>query len=89
MLCPYFIDTPLLRTGGRLLLAGGAMGKPEDVVDAATRLMADTSIVGRALIVGPKTRVDDEWQLLPSQSTKGKEAAVWEAYADDFMEVGE
>lgn len=89
MICPYFIDTPILTTGARLILAGGAVGKPEDVVDAATRLMADTSIVGRALVVGPKARVDEEWQILPADSKKGKEAAVWEAYADDFVEVGE
>jgi hypothetical protein len=88
MICPYFIDTPLLNVAARLALAGGATGKPEDVVDAATRLMADTRIVGRALVVGPKVRRDDDWQLLPSSSTEGHESAVWEAYAEDFTEVG-
>ena len=87
MLCPYFIDTPLIPAGGRVLLAGSAMGKPKDVVDAGTRLMADTRIVGRALVVGPKVRIDDEWQLLPQSSEEEKETAVWEAYADDFQEV--
>ena len=89
MLCPYFIDTPIIPAAGRLLLAGAAMGKPEDVVDAGTRLSADTRIVGRALVVGPKVRVsvDDEWQLVPQMSQGGKEIAVWEAYADDFQEV--
>jgi hypothetical protein len=89
MICPYFIDTPLLTIGARLTLAGGATGKTEDVVDAATRLMADTRIVGRALCVGPKLRHDDDWQLLSSESSEGQEAAVWEAYADDFVEAGE
>lgn len=64
------------------------MGKPEDVVDAATRLMADSRIAGRALAVGPRVRVDDELQLVPENSKDGKEIAVWEAYADDFVEVG-
>ena len=49
MLCPYFIDTPIVPATVRVLLAGGAMGKPEDVVEAATRLTADTRIVGRSL----------------------------------------
>ncbi|APA15953.1 hypothetical protein SS1G_09146 [Sclerotinia sclerotiorum 1980 UF-70] len=86
MLCPYFIDTPLIPTGGRLLLAGGAMGKPEDVVDAGTRLMADSRIVGRALVIGPKVQVEGEFNLLP-ESSKGNEKAVWEAYADDCIEL--
>lgn len=88
MICPYFIDTPLIEAPGRLLLAGGAMGKPEDVVDAATRLMADTSIMGRALVVGPKVKVDDDWQLIPKNEDRGQEKAVWECYADDFEDVG-
>ena len=87
MLCPYFIDTPLIPTAGRALLAGSAMGKPEDVVDAGSRLVADTRIVGRALVVGPKVRVEGEWELVPQTSKEGKELAIWEAYADDFQEV--
>jgi hypothetical protein len=52
MLCPYFIDTLIIPAGGRALLAGSAMGKPEDVIDAGSRLVADTTIVGRGLAVG-------------------------------------
>jgi hypothetical protein len=86
LICPYFIDTPLIPAIGRVILAGGATGKPEDVVDAATRLMADTRIVGRALCIGPKVKVsaDDEFQLVPQTDKSGKELAVWEAFADDF-----
>ena len=87
MLCPYFIDTPFIPAAGRVLLAGSAMGKPEDVVDAGTRLAADTRIIGRALVIGPKVKVDDEWQLVPQTSEEGKEIAVWEAYGDDFANV--
>jgi hypothetical protein len=71
-----------------VLLAGGAIGKPEDVVDAGTRLMSDESIVGRALVIGPKVKINDEWELLPANSDK-QEIATWEAYAHDYEEVGE
>jgi NAD(P)-dependent dehydrogenase (short-subunit alcohol dehydrogenase family) len=85
LLCPYFVDTPLFTIAGRALIAGGAMGKAEDVVNAGTRFMADQRIVGRALIVGPKIRIgmDDEWKIVP-QAVEGKEVALWEAYADDY-----
>jgi NAD(P)-dependent dehydrogenase (short-subunit alcohol dehydrogenase family) len=91
MICPYFIETPLVPTVGRLLLAGSGIGKVEDVVDAATRLTADSSILGRALCIGPKTKVkqqeDGEWIVLPTNSTEGEEKAVWEAYGDDYEDV--
>lgn len=87
ILCPYFIDTPLITVAGRLVLAGGATGKPEDVIDAGTRLMADSRIVGRALAVGPKVRVssDDVLELVP-QTKAGKEVAIWELYPSDWEE---
>jgi len=93
ILMPYFIDTPILPSPARAILAGGAMGKPEDVVDAGTRLMADASISGRGLVIGPKVRAeiqeDGEYAVLPSvkAGARGKEMAVWEAYADDWEEV--
>lgn len=87
MLCPYFIETAIVSTPARLALAGGAMGKVEDVVDAATRFAADSRIVGRALVIGPKIAVelDDrsgEYRL--AAKGQGKQKAVWEAYAHDF-----
>lgn len=88
ILLPYFIDTPLIHMEGRLLLAGGASGKPEDVVDAGTRFMADTRINGRALAIGPKVTVVNDYELVPKGSENGKETAIWEAYADDFEETG-
>ena len=33
---------------------GGGMGKVEDVVNAATRFVADSRILGRTLCIGPK-----------------------------------
>ena len=86
LLCPYFIDTPLLYAGARILLAGGAMGNPSDVVEAGTRLMADTRIIGRSLVVGPKAKFskDNEFQMVSQEDPNGEEAAMWEAYAEDF-----
>ncbi|KAL2126015.1 hypothetical protein VTI74DRAFT_1955 [Chaetomium olivicolor] len=59
VLNPYFVETPLLPPAGMVLLAGGGKGRVEDVVDAATRFMADGSIKGRGLVVGPRMRVVD------------------------------
>ncbi len=86
MLCPYFIDTPILEAPARLLLAGGAVGKPEDVVEAGTRLMADTRIFGRALVVGPKVKFnnDNQWEVVSHKDPNGRETAMWEAYEEDF-----
>lgn len=90
MLCPYFIDTPLIPAAGRTLLAGGAMGRPEDVVAAGTRLMADSSLHGKTLVIGPRVKVDGAWQLLPldGDGEGVAEQAVWEVLAEEFAEVG-
>lgn len=53
MLCPYFIDTPILPNRAVAMLAGLGLGRIDDTVDAATRLMA-TGAAGRALMVGPR-----------------------------------
>lgn len=91
LICPYFIDTPIVTTGARLILAGGAMGKVEDVVDAATRFVADSRILGRALVVGPKVTVkqldNGEWTLASKDAPGSKETALWEPNADDWEEV--
>lgn len=88
LICPYFIDTPLLTTPARILLAGGALGKAEDVVEAATRFVADPRIVGRAVGVGPKLKVkeneDGEWDLVEETDEFAERKAVWEVYAHDF-----
>lgn len=97
---PYFVETPLLTTGGRALLAGAPKGELEDVVDAATRLVADEGIVGRALVIGPKMRVVDGEDGLPkleveadadADADAGSETqrtqAVWEVYGHDYEKV--
>ncbi|KAF2249419.1 hypothetical protein BU26DRAFT_519494 [Trematosphaeria pertusa] len=91
MLCPYFIDTPIVTGPARLLLAGGAMGKVEDVVDAATRFVADSRVLGRALVIGPKVTVkqrdDGQWELVEKATPGSTETALWEPCADDWEEV--
>ncbi|RDW76964.1 hypothetical protein BP6252_05017 [Coleophoma cylindrospora] len=87
MLCPYFIDTPLIPAVGRVILAGAGVGKPEDVVDAGTRLMADSRVCGRGLVIGPKVKTDAKGELTPVLAEDGSGSAVWECYADDFLEV--
>ncbi|KXJ93824.1 hypothetical protein Micbo1qcDRAFT_158711 [Microdochium bolleyi] len=72
LLCPYFIKTPIVPPIGRVLLAGGGMGETSSVVEAATRFLSDESIVGRALVVGPKVRLKED-------------ASTWE---DEFEIVG-
>ncbi|MCJ1459295.1 hypothetical protein MMC28_009672 [Mycoblastus sanguinarius] len=88
LMCPYFVDTPMVSTAGRVLLAGGALGKAEDVVEAATRFVADPRIVGRAMVVGPKLKVkynkDGEWDLVEEGEEGGEQKASWEIYAHDF-----
>ncbi|KAH7070474.1 hypothetical protein BKA63DRAFT_518496 [Paraphoma chrysanthemicola] len=91
LLCPYFIDTPIVTTGARFVLAGGAMGKVEDVVDAGTRFVADSRILGRALVIGPKMHVrqedNGEWELVTAGTAGSIETAIFEPYADDWEDV--
>lgn len=88
---PYFIDTPIVTTAARFILAGGATGKPEDVVDAATRLVADSRILGRSLCIGPKLQAREteagEIQLVEKPVQGEPQRAVWEAYGEDFEDV--
>lgn len=90
LVCPYFIDTPIVPPAARLALAGGGMGKVEDVVDAGTRFVADSRIVGRALVIGPKVGViqlgNGEWKVVEKETAGATETAIFEAYADDWEE---
>jgi NAD(P)-dependent dehydrogenase (short-subunit alcohol dehydrogenase family) len=84
---PYFIETPINPAACRMLLAGGGMGKIEDVVDAASRLVADSSILGRGLCIAPRAKVkqqeNGDWVVLPFDA-EGEEKGVWEVNAHDF-----
>ena len=89
MIAPWYIDTPLVDTVGRFLLAGSGKGKLEDVVDAGTRLMSDTSILSRALVVGPRATLDEYGDLVPpSNAPSDKEQGIWECYPHDLENVG-
>ncbi|PYH93336.1 putative short chain dehydrogenase/reductase [Aspergillus ellipticus CBS 707.79] len=58
IICPYYTDTPLMSGAARAILAGVPVGKPEDVVEAATYLVASKKCVGRSLVTGPRLRLD-------------------------------
>ena len=86
MINPYFVDTAIMGPLGlgALVLAGGAFAKIEDVTDAATRLVADKSIVGRGLIVGARgSREEIEKAGLEMADNLDKQA-VWDVRGHDF-----
>ncbi|KAL8680616.1 MAG: hypothetical protein Q9186_003208 [Xanthomendoza sp. 1 TL-2023] len=91
LICPYFMDTPLLTPITRVILAGGVPGKAEDVVEAATRFAADPRVVGRAVSVGPKLKVkqdaNGEWSLVEGEDEKAEQRAIWEVYLHDFEDA--
>lgn len=84
-LCPYFVDTPILGVAGVAVLAGGAPATVDSVVEAATRLVADSSIVGRGLAIGPKVSMKEAKVAgFDLDDTCGAERAIWDIYAHDF-----
>ncbi|KAF2125712.1 NAD(P)-binding protein [Dothidotthia symphoricarpi CBS 119687] len=91
LLCPYFIDTPIVTFPARLVLAGGGLGQVEDVVEAGTRFVADSRILGRSLVIGPKMHVRQnetgEWELVTPETAGSIETAVFEPYAEDWEDV--
>ncbi|MCJ1383650.1 hypothetical protein MMC17_006764 [Xylographa soralifera] len=89
LVCPYFVDTPILTTSARAILAGATIGTTEDVVEAGSRFMADPRIVGRALSVGPKLIVeeDESGEYVLTQKKEGVPKAIWEIYAMDFEDT--
>lgn len=91
LICPYFVETPLLTAPTRALLAGGVLGKEEDVVEATTRFAADPRVVGRAVSVGPKLKVkqdvNGEWSLVESEDQDAEQRAIWEVYLHDFEDA--
>jgi NAD(P)-dependent dehydrogenase (short-subunit alcohol dehydrogenase family) len=91
MLCPCFVDTNMLANAVMLGLAGGGLGEISDVVDAATRFLADETICGRAVVIGPRMTVEDgdhgEIRLvaIPKEEEGGK--GIWDCYAHDYENV--
>jgi NAD(P)-dependent dehydrogenase (short-subunit alcohol dehydrogenase family) len=54
IICPYFVDTPIIPTMGRIMLSGVELARSEDVVEAAARLVCDRRAKGRALVIAPR-----------------------------------
>ena len=87
LVCPYFVNTPLISATARTaLLAGAGLGTVDDVVEAASRFTADSSIVGRAVVIGPKLKVSQAEDGLLSIEKESEEdkRGIWEIYAHDF-----
>ncbi|KAK9351834.1 hypothetical protein V1523DRAFT_287770 [Lipomyces doorenjongii] len=89
LICPYFVDTAIITPLGRAVLAGASLAKIEDVVEAASRLMADSRINGRNLVVGPRIKIvqteEGEWQYSGQEGNeKSTEVSLWEANTDDL-----
>lgn len=87
MLAPYYVaQTAMLKPVVEAVLMSGSAGAAciEDVVDAATRLVADDGIVGRSLIIGPRLKVAPEGEM-PIGGEEGR--AIWDCYANDYDEV--
>jgi NAD(P)-dependent dehydrogenase (short-subunit alcohol dehydrogenase family) len=84
-LCPYFVNTPILGAGGPVVLAGGALATVESVVEAATRLVADSTIIGRGLAISPKASMKDaKGAGIDVDETQDGQRAIWDVYAHDF-----
>lgn len=58
IVCPYYTDTLFMQVPPRVLLAGVPLGGLEDVVDAASFLVANKDCIGRSLVTGPKLKLD-------------------------------
>jgi NAD(P)-dependent dehydrogenase (short-subunit alcohol dehydrogenase family) len=55
IICPYFVDTPIIPTMGKIMLSGVELARSEDVVEAAARLVCEPCARGRALVVAPRS----------------------------------
>ncbi|KAK9428962.1 hypothetical protein V1505DRAFT_416470 [Lipomyces doorenjongii] len=81
MLCPYFVDTGILTLPGRMLLAGTNLAQLEDVIEAGSRLMADSRISERNLVVGPRLSL----QYCRQEGNENcMEVSLWEVHTDDL-----
>jgi NAD(P)-dependent dehydrogenase (short-subunit alcohol dehydrogenase family) len=91
MICPYFVDTNLVASSVLFFLAGSGLAELSDVVDAASRFVADQTLIGRAVVIGPRIKVEDgkdgevklvEIPGMPSYGQWGK--GVWDCYIHDY-----
>ena len=54
IICPYFVDTPIVPVVVKGLLSGVDLAKIEDVTEAGVRLSGDYKVAGRALGIYPR-----------------------------------
>ncbi|KAH7176452.1 hypothetical protein EDB81DRAFT_38324 [Dactylonectria macrodidyma] len=98
MLAPYFVSQTHMMPPVReaLFLSGNAgAASVADVIDAATRLVADEAVAGRALVIGPRMKPDGilgaeaeaEDMAVGDDEGDGQGRAVWECYAHDYDQV--
>lgn len=95
MIAPYYTaQTKMLQPMTEALLLSGSAGPGQvpDVIDAATRLIADESIVGRALVIGPQLKHCDMESInkrsdLINEDDSVQSQAIWECYAHDYEQV--
>ncbi|OAA45049.1 NAD(P)-binding domain protein [Metarhizium rileyi] len=91
MLAPYLVEqSRMLPVAADIAFLAGTAGGATvpDVVEAATRLVADESISGRSLAVGPplKSAAEGEVPVVANEGD-GRGRAAWELYAHDYEEV--
>lgn len=91
MVAPYYVGgTRMLQPLVEAAYLAGSAGPAEvpDVVDAATRLVADPAVAGRALVVGPRLRPGPHGEMpVADGEGEGRGRAAWECYAHDYDEV--
>ncbi|KAK4618234.1 5'-hydroxyaverantin dehydrogenase [Fulvia fulva] len=89
LLCSYFVESDLVASHIKPLLEGTKLAEMHDVVEAATRLVTDERISGRALVVAPPLQRSDEHGLLAPDYDPGEadEIRIWDCYADDYLKV--
>lgn len=54
LLCPYWVDTPIVPTISKIFLAGNEMAELEDVVDIGVRCLGDYSVAGHIFVIFPR-----------------------------------
>jgi len=91
MLAPYYVaQTNMLNPLHEAFFLAGSAGpaRVPDVIDAATRLVADEAIAGRSLMIGPRLKkgIEGEMEVSPEEGD-GEGRATWDCYTDDYDAV--
>lgn len=96
MVAPFYTaQTHMMPPVTEAIFLSGSAGAATvaDVVDAATRLVADEAVAGRSLVIGPrmKTRgvdgLEQEDMAVADGEGDGQGRGIWECYADDYEHV--